>query len=408
MSNFIDYKLGELFSKSNEKGSEGYPLLSVTLNNGVVRRDSLDRKNETNIDAVDHLLARKNYLAYNMMRVWQGALGLVQEDGLVSPAYVVLKPNLKLIEPKFAEYLFKYDHSIYKFWSYSYGLTSDRLRLYFNDFAKISVQIPNLKLQKLIVQTLTTWDEAICTVEKQLTNCRLKKKSLLQQLIPLDHKQSSRILNSLTKDLKKVKLKDLGKCIRGVSFKPDYICEKESSSSIRLLRSTNIQNGYLDTDELVIIPKKLVNRDQFLKDNDLVVCMANGSKQLVGKSAVAMNLDAGYTVGAFCAIYRPHENSNKYFLKYLFESETYRKNLHVLLAGSSINNLKGSDIENITFIVPADEQVQRKISEILLNVDNQIETLMQKLACLQREKKGLMQQLLTGKRLVKVDVYHCS
>lgn len=82
--------------------------------------------------------------------------------------------------------------------------------------------------------------------------------------------------------------------------------------------------------------------------------------------------------------------------------------MHVLLAGSSINNLKGSDIENITFIVPADEQVQRKISEILLNVDNQIETLMQKLACLQREKKGLMQQLLTGKRLVKVDVYHCS
>src|SRR4030095_13311793 len=129
-------KLGKLFKSRREKGRPGLPTVSVTLNNGLVLRNSLDRKTETNLAPQEHLLVRKGYIAYNMMRMWQGASGLSDFDALVSPAYVVLEPNDR-IDPAFAAQLFKAPRTIHLFWAYSYGLTDDRLRLYFQDFALI-------------------------------------------------------------------------------------------------------------------------------------------------------------------------------------------------------------------------------------------------------------------------------
>ena len=74
--------------------------MSVTLNNGLVDREDLDRKMETNLAENEHLLVRKGDIAYNMMRMWQGACGLAAKDGLVSPAYVVLKPKLSIDSPR--------------------------------------------------------------------------------------------------------------------------------------------------------------------------------------------------------------------------------------------------------------------------------------------------------------------
>lgn len=59
--------LGDVFKSSKKKGYPGIPLLSVTLNDGLVIRDSLDRRTETNIDPKDHLLVQEGFIAYNMM-----------------------------------------------------------------------------------------------------------------------------------------------------------------------------------------------------------------------------------------------------------------------------------------------------------------------------------------------------
>jgi len=105
-------------------------VMSVTLNDGLVGRDTLDRKTDTNLDMDEHLLIKAGDIAYNMMRMWQGASGLAKHDGVVSPAYVVLAPK-NGIDPVFASYWFKSSRMVYLFWAYSYGLTNDRLRLYF-------------------------------------------------------------------------------------------------------------------------------------------------------------------------------------------------------------------------------------------------------------------------------------
>ncbi len=88
-----NHKLGDFFTIRRERGTPGLPMLSVTMNNGVVTRESLNRKMETNLSDEEHLLVRKDDIVYNMMRMWQGASGLADRDGLISPAYVVLAPK---------------------------------------------------------------------------------------------------------------------------------------------------------------------------------------------------------------------------------------------------------------------------------------------------------------------------
>jgi type I restriction enzyme S subunit len=127
--------------------------MSVTMNDSLVLRDDLDRRTESALRPDQHLLVRKGDIAYNMMRMWQGACGLATADGIVSPAYVVLAPKSG-IDSRFAYHWFKSTRMIHLFWAYSHGLTEDRLRLYFDEFAEIPAMPPALDQQLRIVAVL--------------------------------------------------------------------------------------------------------------------------------------------------------------------------------------------------------------------------------------------------------------
>ncbi|HBE5722336.1 TPA: restriction endonuclease subunit S, partial [Escherichia coli] len=281
---------------------------------------------------------------------------------------------------------------------YSFPGGTKQANLSAKQLQELPVLIPPELEQKKIAQILSTWDKAISVTEKLLTNSQQQKKALMQQLLT----GKKRLLDEngvrFSGEWGKFTLSHFGKCIRGVSYKPENICENESDNTIRLLRSTNIQNGELNDKDLIILPKKLVKPMQVLMDGDLAICMANGSKSLVGKSAPYKPNDADYTVGAFCALFRPLKSVSSSFVKFLFESNQYQSQLLVILAGSSINNLKGSDIESINIDAPLHYKEQQKIASVLSAADTEISTLEKKLACLKDEKKALMQQLLTGKR----------
>ncbi|MCB1243244.1 MAG: restriction endonuclease subunit S [Verrucomicrobiales bacterium] len=103
--------LGELFAERKEQGKTGLPTLSVTMHDGLVDREDHGRRVTSDLTPEQHLLAHKDDIVYNMMRMWQGVSGLAPYDGLVSPAYVVLRP-LDGIDPLFASYLFKLPETI--------------------------------------------------------------------------------------------------------------------------------------------------------------------------------------------------------------------------------------------------------------------------------------------------------
>jgi len=257
---------------------------------------------------------------------------------------------------------------------------------------------PPLSEQKKIAQILSTWDQAITATERLLENSQQRKKGLMQQLLT-----GRRRLPGFEGEWTKVQLKQIGSCIRGVTYKPSDICSQENSETVRLLRSTNIQNWSINDKDLVIMPNKRVKAAQLLAPGDLAICMANGSKALVGKSAVFRGSKISYTAGSFCAIFRTHNDSDNRFSKILFESSRYRQQISVILAGSSINNLKGSDVESMWFTAPTDPKERSAIADRLSVASVEINLLTGYLTSLKQEKKALMQQLLTGKRRVQVE-----
>ena len=202
-----------------------------------------------------------------------------------------------------------------------------------------------------------------------------------------------------------VRLGEVGTCIRGVTYKPSRdLFQNETNKTIRLLRANNIHNSNINFDDIQYVNKNNVTNSQILKENDIAICMSSGSKALVGKSAIFKKISKICTIGAFCSIFRIFENSKSNFIKQLFFSNHYSKNLKSLYCGTNINNLKGSDILNMRFIIPTNSIEQFKIASVLSTEDKEIELLEKELEKLKEQKCGFMQLLLTGiVRIKKID-----
>lgn len=175
-------RLGQLYSERKEKGLAGLPVMSVTLDRGLVLRSSLERRVESELKPADHALVREGDLVYNMMRMWQGASGVASVDCVVSPAYVVAKPNEWLL-PAFAGYLLKAPQIIRLLYSYSQGITRDRLRLYFDNFVEVPIPLPSLPEQRKIAAILSGVDDAIAATRKVIEQTKRVKQGLLQTLM---------------------------------------------------------------------------------------------------------------------------------------------------------------------------------------------------------------------------------
>lgn len=145
---------GRLFSERRETGYPDLPILEVSLRSGVRIRDMEGGKRKQQIaDRSVYQRAVKGDIAYNMMRMWQGAVGIAPADGLVSPAYVVATAH-DGVDPAFYAYLFRTDDYMKEIDSFSRGIVPDRNRLYWQAFKQMPSAYPPLDEQRLIVRFL--------------------------------------------------------------------------------------------------------------------------------------------------------------------------------------------------------------------------------------------------------------
>jgi type I restriction enzyme S subunit len=179
---WINVVAGDLFSNRVERGNAALPIYSVTMFDGLVPRNSIERRIDDIAESSANKKVYKGDITYNMMRMWQGAMGIAPEDCMVSPAYIVLKPVAA--NPQFFYYFLKQPHILRILTAHSRGLTEDRLRLYYDDFAKILLLCPSLEEQSFIANLLMVIDQYISIEAKSLDTLKIHKKSLLQQLFP--------------------------------------------------------------------------------------------------------------------------------------------------------------------------------------------------------------------------------
>ncbi|HAO6346449.1 TPA: restriction endonuclease subunit S, partial [Listeria monocytogenes] len=133
-------KLGEIFNERSERSADG-ELISVTINSGVIKASKLEKKDNSSFDKSNYKVVKKGDIAYNSMRMWQGASGYSSYDGILSPAYTVIYPR-KDIDTIFIAYMFKKIDMIQTFQRNSQGLTSDTWNLKFPSLSTIKIKIP--------------------------------------------------------------------------------------------------------------------------------------------------------------------------------------------------------------------------------------------------------------------------
>jgi type I restriction enzyme, S subunit len=140
-----------LFRERDERGETELPLLEVSIKAGVVLREFSDERIEsTAADFNSYKIARRGDVAFNKMRMWQGAVGVVPEDGLVSPDYVVAEP-IGTLSSEYAGLLFRTEMFSAECARRSHGIVWDRLRLYWEGFREIELPLPSTETQRDIV-----------------------------------------------------------------------------------------------------------------------------------------------------------------------------------------------------------------------------------------------------------------
>ena len=174
-------KLGECFTERIDSMPNG-ELISVTINDGIKKFSELGRHDNSNEDKSKYKKVCIGDIAYNSMRMWQGASGYSPYNGIVSPAYTVLVAN-EDVNSKCIAYQFKLPRMIHAFQINSQGITSDNWNLKFPTLSDISIYISrSIDEQGKIASLLESLDHLITLHQSKLDKLQKIKKSMLESM----------------------------------------------------------------------------------------------------------------------------------------------------------------------------------------------------------------------------------
>ncbi|WP_267784237.1 restriction endonuclease subunit S, partial [Vibrio cholerae] len=280
-------------------------------------------------------------------------------------------------------------------------------RLTLQKINNLKFYVPSWQEQTAIANALSDVDALISELEKLIAKKQAIKTATMQQLLtgrtrlpqfalradgtPKGTKPSE--VGEIPEDWEVVTLGDIGQTVIGLTYSPNDVAD----FGTLVLRSSNVQNGKLAYADNVYVNMELPER-VIVKQGDILICVRNGSRQLIGKCALIDENAEGSAFGAFMSIFR-----TKYsvFVFYQFQSDLIQNQINEIM-GATINQITNKDMSRFKITLPSDEKEQTDIATILSDMDAEIQALEQRLGKTRHIKQGMMQELLTGKtRLVQ-------
>jgi len=238
---------------------------------------------------------------------------------------------------------------------------------------------PTLAEQTAIATALSDADGLITSLEKLIAKKRNIKQGAMQELL---RPKEGWVVK---------RLGEIGEVIIGLTYKPENV----SNDGVLVLRSSNIQYDQLEFIDNVYVNIN-VSEKLRLKENDILICVRNGSRDLIGKCALITSKVKGESFGAFMSVFR--SPLNRYVI-HVFRSDIVKKQIEEYL-GATINQITNKSLNSFEIPFPPPNE-QLAIATILSDMDTELTTLEKKLEKAKQLKQGMMQQLLTGKiRLV--------
>ena len=238
----------------------------------------------------------------------------------------------------------------------------------------IEIPLPEVNQQKEIAEKFKKLEQLISLRKQQLAKLDELVKARFVEMFGEPAANPNRY--------KKKKLSEIAVYFNGLTYKPENV----SDEGMIVLRSSNIQNGQLDFEDVVRVDCAV--KEKFVvKENDILMCSRNGSSRLVGKVALIKNVWEPMSFGAFMMIIR---SDYYWYLMTYFQMASFREQIK---AGTTttINQITGRMLDSIMIPLPPVD-VQNQFATFAERVDQQKQTVQQSLEKLELMKKALMQE----------------
>ena len=272
-------------------------------------------------------------------------------------------------------------------------------------YLKTYLPKPTKEEQTAIANILSKVDEAIASVQNSITAAERLKKSLMQNLLTGKMKPDGTFRTSeefyIDENFGKVPVgwevkrgtEITTKITKGQS--PKWQGFDYQQEGILFVTSENIQNGYIDISKPKYLPLEFNNkiRNSQLEKGDILINIVGAS---IGRCAIFnIDIECANINQAVC-VFRPDAENDSMFLSLYLQSETTQNRLFRTQVETARANLSLGDFRKFKFVIPQKEE-QIKIANRINLFDIEREELIERILVLERLKKSLMQNLLTGK-----------
>lgn len=325
----------------------------------------------------------------NIVFAWEQAIAKTSEaevEMIASHRFPMFRPKSGLCDIDFILYFFNTKKGKFLLELASPGGAGRNKTLGQSEFAKLGLLLPSAEEQKKIAQILSTWDKAITTTEQLLANSQQQQKALMQQLLTGKKRLLDKNGVRFRGEWKSYHLSHVTVIVMGSSPKSEAY--NENGIGLPLLQ------GNADIKNRISAPR--VFTSEITKECEIGDILLS-VRAPVGTVAISEHKAC---IGRGIAALHAKPNFDQSFIyQFLLWFEPKWGSLS---QGSTFESINSDDIKNLKIKVPNFGE-QQKIAAVLSTADQEISALQQKLDALKQEKSALMQQLLTGKRRVKVD-----
>ena len=371
-------KLGELFEESDERASDR-EILSVSVANGIYPASESDRETNPGASLANYKIVHFGDVVYNSMRMWQGAVDASRYDGIVSPAYVVARPNSEVYARFFAR-LLRQPMLLKQYQQVSQGNSKDTQVLKFDDFASIGISMPaSENEQRRIGGFFDRLDSLITLHQRKYDKLVIFKKSMLEKMFPKDGESVPEIrFAGFTDPWEQRKLGELFE-------------ESDERASDREILSVSVANGIYPASESdrETNPGASLANYKIVHFGDVVY-----NSMRMWQGAVDASRYDGIVSPAY-VVARPNSEVYARFFARLLRQPMLLKQYQQVSQGNSKDTqvLKFDDFASIGISMPASENEQRRIGGFFDRLDSLITLHQRKLELLQNIKKSLLDKM---------------
>ena len=370
-------KLGDCFTERVESMPDG-ELISVTIKDGIKKFSELGRHDNSNDDKSKYKKVCVGDIAYNSMRMWQGASGYSPYEGIVSPAYTVISPNLGIYS-KCLAYQFKLPEMIRTFQVNSQGITSDNWNLKYPALSQIEIFVSkDEEEQTQIAEYFANLDNLIALHQRKYDKLVNIKKSMLEKMFPRDGKIVPDIrFSGFTEDWEQRKLGDI--------FKEYSEKDHEELPALMIIQGGGTMPRD-ESDRSLLYDKANLANYKMVKEGDFIVHL----RSFEGGLEKATN--AGIISPAYHTLHGENTDSRfyySYFRSKKFIDVDLKPHVYGIRDGRSID-IEGMKTVKIPF---TNYREQKTIGTFIKQLDRLITLHQRKLEKLKNIKKSCLEKM---------------